>query len=392
MVVLYRVPATVAILELIEACHGAGIPVAFDVDDLIFDPDVRDQIPALRLLPPDEAELWMQGVARYRTTLEACDAFIGSTDLLVGRAHELTGLPAHAFDNGVGLELARAADAELARPRRPGPPRIGYLSGTTTHDDDWRFVEPAVIEVLDRRPAVELWLGGHLPLTPSLERFADRVVRTPFRHWLELPGVLRDLDVNLAPLEPDAVFNQAKSAIKWLEAALVATPTVASPTDPFRQAITDGVDGRLAETRQEWVAALDGLLADETGRRSLGSRARRHALLDWSPALQGERYLRILDQVAAGGPPTERSSVWAPVVLDEPDMVVALEPYGDQLEPSRRHASAAAPVSDDRWTRLGATGRRLEDLARRGAASVQRDGLMPTAEKGLGKLRHRLGG
>ncbi len=114
VVVLYRVPATVAILELIEACHGAGIPVVFDVDDLIFDPDLRDQIPALRLLPPDEAELWMQGVARYRTTLEACDAFIGSTDLLVERAAEITG-PARP-----PLRQRGRPGAGPGRRRRPG--------------------------------------------------------------------------------------------------------------------------------------------------------------------------------------------------------------------------------------------------------------------------------
>lgn len=392
VVVCYRVPATVAILELIEACHGAGVAVAFDVDDLIFDPELRDQIPALRLLPPDEAELWMQGVTRYRTTLEACDAFIGSTDLLVERAAELTGLPAHRFDNGVGLELARASDAALARPRRPGPPRVGYLSGTITHDEDWRFVEPAVVEILDRHPDLELWLVGHLPEDPALTRFGPRVVRTGFRPWTQLPEVLRDLDVNLAPLEPGAAFNQAKSAIKWLEAALCATPTVASPTDPFRQAISDGVDGRLAGTVEEWVDALDAVLDDEASRLAMGARARRHALLDWSPALQGARYHRILTEIAAAGPRPNSASSWTPVVLDEPSLVVALEPYGDQCDPIGSFGGAAGPDDADRWARLGANGRRLEDVARRGAASLRRDGIASTAQKGLDKLRHRLRG
>ncbi len=253
-------------------------------------------------------------------------------------------------------------------------------------------MEPAVVEILDRHPEVELWLIGHLPDTPALARFGARVVQTGFRPWRELPEVLRDLDVNLAPLAPGATFNQAKSAIKWLEAALCATPTVASPTGPYRQAVTDGIDGRLAGTVEEWVDALDALLDDEAGRQSMGARAHRHALLGWSPALQGERYRRILDQIVVAGPRPARSSDWEPVVLDEPNLVVALEPYGDQADPIGWSGAAAAPAGDDRWARLGATGRRLEDLARRGAASLRRDGFAPTAHKGLDKLRHRLEG
>ncbi|MDQ3353264.1 MAG: glycosyltransferase, partial [Actinomycetota bacterium] len=164
-VVLYRVPATTQILRLVDAIHKKRIPVLFDVDDLIFDPDIAGEIPALQLLPPDEAELWMQGVRRYRTTLEACDTFIGSTPALCRHAADITGLPTEHFHNGIGVLLGRLSDAQCRRPRAPGPLRIGYLSGTITHDLDWRYIEPAVIRVLERHSEVELWLGGLI--TPS---------------------------------------------------------------------------------------------------------------------------------------------------------------------------------------------------------------------------------
>ncbi len=226
-------PGHVQVLELARVWHGAGVPLRVRRGR----PDLRprrcvDEIPALRLLAPDEAALWLQGVNRYRTTLEACDAYIGSTAMLVDHAAAVTGLPTYRFDNGVGLVLARRADRELRRPRRPGPLRVGYLSGTTTHDDDWFFVEPAVIEVLDRHPTVELWLGGHLPDSPALARFGARVVRLPFMAWLELAGGAPRPRREPLPLAPGSRFNEAKSAIKWLEAALCATPTVASPTEP----------------------------------------------------------------------------------------------------------------------------------------------------------------
>ncbi|MCW2542852.1 MAG: glycosyl transferase group 1, partial [Frankiales bacterium] len=195
-VVLYRVPATTRVLRLIE---GLAVPALFDVDDLIVDPDLQDEIPALRLLGSDEAALWMEGVRRYRTTLEACDGYIGSTALLCDHIAGLTGLPSYRFLNGVGLVTARRSDAALRRPRRPGPLRIGYASGTTTHDRDWQVVEAAVLEVMARHPDSELWLIGPLNPTDRVQQLGGRLKQLGMQPWRELPELLRDLDINLAP-------------------------------------------------------------------------------------------------------------------------------------------------------------------------------------------------
>ncbi len=299
-IVVYRVPATSEVLALIAQARGRGVPVLFDVDDLIFDPELAGEIPALSILPADEAALWLEGVRRYRTTMEACDAFIGSTEGLCAHAAAVTGLPAHRLANGVGLLAAQHSDTAVRRPRSPGPLRLGYLSGTDTHDHDWAMIEPAVVEVMERHAGVELWLVGLVAPSTALDRFAGRVKRIGFTAWRALPRVLRDLDVNLAPLTPDSRFNEAKSAIKWLEAALVETPTVASPTEPFREAIDDARNGLLARSHDGWVAALDALLGDAALRRRLGTRARRDALLRWSPHLQAHRYLDILDSRRLG--------------------------------------------------------------------------------------------
>ncbi|MGQ0615781.1 MAG: glycosyltransferase, partial [Acidimicrobiia bacterium] len=420
--VVYRVPATHQALEIIATARARGIPVLFDVDDLIFDPDLRAEIPALRLLPPDEAELWLEGVCRYRTTLEHCDGYVGSTPMLVRHAASVTGLPASRFDNGVGLLLARRSDIAVRRPRTPGPLRIGYLSGTTTHDDDWGHIEAAVIDVLDAHRSAELWLGGYLVPTPALERLGERVRRLPFLPWTEVPRVVRDLDVNLAPLQPGSRFNEAKSAIKWLEAALCATVTVASPTEPFRDAVEPGVNGLLADTPEEWADALALLADDDLMRRRLAARARRDALLRWSPHLQGPRYLGIIEAargwrdqrdttVAAGRP-------WVPVVHDEPLTEAPLEAYRDDegeaaaTEGTGHSPAVATPsglVPASVLARLQASLRedgaratvvKVARVARRGAGRLRRrardDGARTTAAKlarvarlGAGRLRRR---
>lgn len=330
-VVMYRVPATWQVLDVIERIRRRAdpVPVLFDVDDLIFDESVRAEVRGIAHLPQDEAALWWQGVRRYRTTMEACDAYIGSTELLVQHAAALTGMPSHRWANGVGRLLGQASDAALAHPRRPGPVRLGYFSGTTTHDHDWAAVETAVVEVMRRFPDVQLELGGHVRPTPALDQVARRVRRLPFVAWDVLPRVLRNLDVNLAPLELGGRFNEAKSAIKWLEAALVATPTVASPSQPFQEAVQHGRNGLLAATTDDWVAHLSALVSDVSLRRRLGERARRDALMGLGPHVQGDRYLAILEraraQVAEHG--HRIGNGWVAEALHEPFQPSPLEPY-----------------------------------------------------------------
>lgn len=324
-IVVYRVPATRQILALVAGVRDRGTPVFYDVDDLIFDPDVAATIPAVKALPMDERQLYDQGIRRYRTMLEACDAFIGPTEMLVEHVTSAVGISASRWWNGVGIGPARCSDAALTRARTPGRLRIGYMSGTNTHDYDWRHIEPAVAKVLRQRPKTELWLGGLVTPTPAIEVFADRVKRIPMLPWWELPWVLRDLDVNLAPLEPGSTFNEAKSAIKWLEAALTETVTVATPTRPFQECIVPGVNGEFATTTEEFADRILILLDDDLARKRMAKRARRDALLRWSPHLQGHRYLEILRDGTLG---RHQPSSWSSdEATDEPWIDVGLEDY-----------------------------------------------------------------
>ncbi|MEY2473007.1 MAG: hypothetical protein QOK28_2336 [Actinomycetota bacterium] len=374
-IVVYRVPATAEVLDLISAARTRGAVVLYDVDDLIFDPELAAEIPALSILPPDEAALWLEGVRRYRTTMEACDGFVGSTQPLLDHAASVTGLPTYRFANGVGLLVAQQSDAALRKPRTPGPLRIGYLSGTNTHDHDWAMVEPAVAALLRAHADVELWLVGLVEPSEALDEFASRVKRVGFTDWTALPKLLRDLDVNLAPLTANSRFNEAKSAIKWLEAALVATPTIASPTQPFREAIEHGRNGLVAHTSDEWRAALEALVTDAPLRRRLGTRARRDALLRWSPHLQAHAYAEILTTAR----PVARTPTWNDVVApSEPFVERPLERY----ELPRRWSVVLPPPVRMQY-------RRLRAFLWRSYRTFRRHGPVGIAKRAPSRLRRR---
>ncbi|MDO4899381.1 glycosyltransferase [Actinomyces sp.] len=382
-VVVYRVPATVQVLELIKRVQARPepIPVLFDVDDLIFDSTLRGQLDGLNGMSESEIDLWWHGVDRYRTTLEACDGFIGSTQALCDEATRLTGLPSYRFSNGVGMLLARASDRVLlsSHQHRGAHITIGYFSGTTTHDSDWAFVEPAVIAVMERHPEVRLRLGGYLRPSAAMSKYSDRIDRLDFTHWLKLPALLRETDICLAPLTGDSVFNESKSAIKWLEAALVERPMIASPTLPFREVIDDGVTGIIAETPEAWEDALESLISSTAMRARIGAMARRKALLELSPHIQGRVYEDLLINATLNLREHGRrtSSSWEPIVEDEPfsaaDSVV--DPYTEIVPGAFVSPPAAA---------------RTIRLARRAAAVAKSDGMGEVVRRIGGKLRSRI--
>ena len=62
------------------------------------------------------------------------------------------------------------------------------------------------------------------------------------------------VEINLIPLQ-DNIFTNCKSELKYFEAGIAGTISVASPTYTLRQSIRDGENGYLARTF-EWPEKL----------------------------------------------------------------------------------------------------------------------------------------
>jgi len=282
--VLHRVPFGPDVDFFVREARRAGRTVLFDTDDWVFDISSMPHVAALEDMRPDERDLYREGLERYRATLLRCDGAIVSTEPLARRAAHLLGhVVVHA--NVASREMLRLAerarrlrDVRAATGRPAGEVVLAYLSGTPTHKRDFAEVESALLWLMERYPGVRLLTVGHIDVRETFGRFGARHSHLPLMPWQRLFEVMSEVDVNLAPLEPRNPFTECKSSIKYLEAALVGVPTIASPLSDFQRVIESERNGFLADSKEAWRDALRQLVESPSLRATLGARALEDAL------------------------------------------------------------------------------------------------------------------
>jgi glycosyltransferase involved in cell wall biosynthesis len=302
---LYRVAYNSLIDMLINQAQRQGIPVVFDVDDLVFEPDLVHHIDPVSAMEHEEAASYYEGVWRYRRTLMLSDAIITSTEYLADRVRAL-GKRAFVHRNGLSKwMITEALTLIQSQSVRSSHKKVilGYGSGTATHREDISEIAKALAEILSRHSNVELHIVGALHhnepcfLPRKLKPYGKRIRYQPSVAWEDWLKLQSKFDVNLAPLEANNPYCDAKSEIKYVEAAIVSVPTIASCTDAFEFAIHDGSTGFLAEGTDEWVAKLEKLVTDEALRRRMGKAARSDVLNRYTPDVLGGQLINTLTSI-----------------------------------------------------------------------------------------------
>jgi glycosyltransferase involved in cell wall biosynthesis len=191
-------------------------------------------------------------------------------------------------------QIATAAEVAATPRMADGHIRIGYFSGSRTHQRDFAVCEAVLLDIMAQNSNVRFRLVGHLDLAPHWQRFADRIERIGLLTPEALLRSIAEVDINLAPLETGNPFCEAKSELKFFEAAVVGVPTVASATEPFATAIEDGVSGYIARDLADWRHVLELLTDSEDRRKAMGKAARARALARYSPTATFEHAVAAL--------------------------------------------------------------------------------------------------
>ncbi len=215
------------------------------------------------------------------------------------------------------MDLVFAGNTYLADYARQFNDRVEIVPttlDTRTHAPKPRPTKSRVCIGWNGSPSTVAYFDG---LTPALarvrERFGDRVyfklVGDPryvnpalgvqgqaWREETEVEDTL-EFDIGLMPL-PDDLWTRGKCGFKALLYMALAIPPVIAPIGVNRDIVTDGVDGFLASSDDQWVEAIGKLVDDPALRATLGARGRETVVTRYSFDSQKDRYLALLRSLA----------------------------------------------------------------------------------------------
>lgn len=300
LVILYRVPAFPGVQSVIQEARRLGLPVLFDIDDLVFDVEEYSNNSNLRALSQREQDELLNGARLYHKMLQMVDHAVASTPVLSEHMRKFCKGTVHLVENAIDSELLTLSNSPALYPN-DGVIRVFYGSGTKTHDKDFIQAESALVAVLEKFEQCQLVILGHLNLSPAFDPVAHKVHRIGFISPSDYYQAIRQFSINIAPLEAGS-FNDAKSNIKFLEASVFGIPTVASPAAAFRQVIRHGENGFIAETHDEWFDALCSLISNEQLRSGMGQQARQDAVSHYALPVLAERQMACLLKHATTAP------------------------------------------------------------------------------------------
>lgn len=275
--IFYRCPITDTIEQFIRLAKYYNKPIFFDVDDLVIDTKYTDQVKYVAGMSAKDKNLYDSGVMRMQKTLQLSDYAITTTGRLKKELEKY--VPEVYINRNVASEemLSISKKACQDKINSDGKVILGYFSGSITHNDDFAFLIPIIDNIMKKNSNVFLKVVGILDLPEELEKHKARIIVEPFMDWKKLPSVIASVDINLVPLE-DNIFNEAKSENKWLEAALVKVPTIASNVGAFKEIIIHGQDGILCDDIEDWALQLNKLIIDEKLRDILAENAYRRVV------------------------------------------------------------------------------------------------------------------
>ncbi|MCC2644743.1 MAG: glycosyl transferase family 1 [Burkholderiales bacterium] len=302
ILILCRVKYSNHINTLITRAKNKGVRVIFDVDDLVFNADHTHLI--LNTLDQDlnysEAwDSWFAYIGRIGATLKLCDEAIATNDFLAEQIRLFAGIKTHIIPNFVNEEQMTISKRIYDQKINNGFKRdryvyLGYFSGTPSHNRDFAILNNSLIKLFKIRDDIRVVIVGYMEVKGDLAKYKDRIIFHPFQDYVNLQRLIASVEINLVPLQNN-IFTNCKSELKYFEAAICGTLSIASKTYTYTNAIKNRVNGYLAGDI-EWVNKILELcnLIDNSAYSTMAEQAHLHAINGYAWYNQGEKILKMI--------------------------------------------------------------------------------------------------
>jgi len=280
LVLFYRVPEGDLFKLYIKEVKRLKIRCGYDIDDPIFAPEVYAENKNLDMLSSMEKKQLLESSTEYRDAMQQCDFITVSTPGMFQLADSLFDKPIYLWRNVLdGETLSIIAEHEQNRMTTASddPIVIAYMSGSRAHDADFATIEQVLSEIMADYPHVQLLIGGYATVPEGLQTYKQRIKQFPFSGYAGYFNHLAQADICLVPLLHDR-FNDCKSAIRYLEAAVLGIPTIAANIGDFQNLIDSGENGFLAETSEQWEKALRELIMNKQLRTKFSKNSRQFVI------------------------------------------------------------------------------------------------------------------
>ncbi len=268
-VVIFQRPMTELPMVMLERWASRGRRTIFDFDDAIFE------------------RRW-GARAKFRRLVKLVDRVVAGNRYLAAATE--------APDKTSIIPTAVDTQRFTARPARParGPEVVVGWTGLSGNFHQLAHRAAAIGRSLQRTGARFLIISDRPP-TRALAPLNATFV--PWRPETEVEDLAR-IDVGVMPL-PDGPYERGKCAFKLLQYMALGRPGVASPVGANCDVVTDGVDGLLPDSDQDWEAAMIRLIEEPQLRQQMGLAARRRVEAAYSLPAVAEQYAAVIEELAA---------------------------------------------------------------------------------------------
>lgn len=270
-IIIYRAPYMEKLVSLVKISNKFQIPVLYDIDDLVIDTKYTNQLSYTKNLTLTEKGNYDIGVINYGKMLKICDGAITSTTDLKKELQKYVDFVL-LNRNLANEELVSISKHNIRKFEIESKEfHIGYFSGSISHNENFNLIRKQIFQLLKENKQLKLHLVGYLSIPEEFESLNEQIITHDFVDWQDLPKLINQVDLNLAPLV-DSIFNRAKSEIKWIEASLVKVPTLASDVGSFSEMIENEVTGWLVKDN-EWYEKINKLIHKKEIVQKIGDNA-----------------------------------------------------------------------------------------------------------------------